>query len=141
MSRSPIVNSLSRIINPANRHLTVYPDISPNLLKLSKLISAHYRIELINTSGQFRGSASSEKLGQFIYMANAIGNGTERASCPGPLAHERRLFLGSLAAVVKHRVTLAEPQILKPVRELRLFVNQPRCRAGRAAREKSSGKN
>jgi hypothetical protein len=52
-----------------------------------------------------------------------------------------RALARSIAAVVKHRVTLAESQILKPVVELVLFVNQARGRACRAACEEGGGKH
>jgi hypothetical protein len=98
-------------------------------------------MELNDASGKSRRIRLVGEIKSAI-SANAMGNRTERASCPNPLAHEKTaLFLGSIAAVVEHRVTLAESQILKPVVELRLLVDQTRGWAGRAAREKSSAES
>jgi hypothetical protein len=83
-------------------------------------------MELNDASGKSRRIRLVGEIKSAI-SANAMGNRTERASCPNPLAHEKTaLFLGSIAAVVEHRVTLAESLILKPVVELGLLVNQAR---------------
>jgi hypothetical protein len=51
------------------------------------------------------------------------------------------LILGSIAAAVMQRVTLAESQIFKPVGELRLFVDQARRGACRASGKKSAAED